>query len=180
LPTVRDGSLLDALELHKPVVYSGPVWRTVRSGRDPLRSSRSGGRWDDGTFDVLYASETQEGAAAEIRYHLRKGQPIVPSKVTYEMFELFFRLNKCLRLVNLEALSEIGVDTSRYGAASYAELHQSEYPRTQEIGESAYFLGFDGLCVPNARYDCQNIVLFDDVIEQDGKAVINNHGLLKI
>ena len=41
---------MQALE---PVEFHGPVWRIVRQGRDPLLASRSGGRWDDGTFDGL-------------------------------------------------------------------------------------------------------------------------------
>jgi hypothetical protein len=32
--------------------------------------------------------------------------------------------------------------------------------RTQEIADSAYFLGFDGLIAPGARWACLNLVLF--------------------
>jgi hypothetical protein len=39
------------------------------------------------------------------------------------------------------------------------------YSRTQEIAAAAAFLGFDGLIVPSARWDCQNIVLFLDAID---------------
>ena len=34
------------------------------------------------------------------------------------------------------------------------------YHRTQEIGAAVAFLGCDGLMVPSARWDCENLVLF--------------------
>jgi hypothetical protein len=36
------------------------------------------------------------------------------------------------------------------------------YTRTQEIGEAAFFLGFDGLQAPSARWNCANLVLFTE------------------
>ena len=78
---IRDRQLLDVLEALDPAPYEGAVWRSVREGRDPLACWRSGGRWDDGTVDVLYTSETREAAIAERRFHLYRGQPLPPSKV---------------------------------------------------------------------------------------------------
>ena len=37
-----------------------------------------------------------------------------------------------------------------------------DYRRTQDISDAAYFLGFDGLVVPSARWSCANAVLFTD------------------
>jgi hypothetical protein len=50
----RDPDLIDALEAMAPVAFRGTVWRVVRDGRDPLRCSASGGRWDDGRFDPAF------------------------------------------------------------------------------------------------------------------------------
>ena len=36
------------------------------------------------------------------------------------------------------------------------------YQRTQEIGDAAAFLGFDGILAPSARWPCQNLVLFTE------------------
>ena len=36
--------------------------------------------------------------------------------------------------------------------------------RTQEIADAAFFLGFDGLIAPSARWPCSNFVLFTDRI----------------
>ena len=85
---VRSRRLLDALANIPQRPYIGKVWRSVREGRDPLACWHAGGRWDDGTFDVLYTSETREAAIAERRYHLHQGQPIPPLKIRFELFEL--------------------------------------------------------------------------------------------
>ena len=34
-----------------------------------------------------------------------------------------------------------------------------DYPATQAIAAAAHFLEFDGLIVPNARFDCANLVI---------------------
>ena len=70
---IRDSTLVDALEAIDPVPFNDNVWRVTREGRDPCQCSRSGGRWDDGTFDVLYTSEAKDGAIAEMVFHLLKG-----------------------------------------------------------------------------------------------------------
>lgn len=174
----RDNNLIDAIEAIEPIEYAGTVWRVVRQGRDPVRCSRSGGRWDDGTFDVLYTSKAREGALAEMRFHLMRGQPVMPSLVIYEMFELDLSLNRALRLLDLDALAKAGLDTARYGQLSYNEK-QAEYPRSQDVGEVAHFLDFDGLVVPSARHDCQDVVVFCDRVLAQNIAVKNRFGDVK-
>ena len=100
----RDSKLIDAIEAIAPVIYSETVWRVVRRGRDPTQCSRSGGRWDDGTFDVLYTSQEREGALAEMRFHLMRGQPVMPSRVTYNLFEIDVALRRALKLLDFVAL----------------------------------------------------------------------------
>ncbi len=84
----RDSNLIVALEAIDPTPYADPIWRLVRAGREPLQCSASGGCWDDGTFDVLYTSMTREGAIKELRFHLKRGQPIMPSRVSHRLFEI--------------------------------------------------------------------------------------------
>jgi RES domain-containing protein len=171
----RDSALIDTLEAIEPVMFEGRVWRIVRDGRDPLQFSASGGRWDDGTFDVLYTSVQRQGAIEEMRFHLMRGQPVMPSKVQYRLFEIEVRIDRALKLVNLDALAAVGFDTSRFGRLSYQEKSE-EYPRTQQIGEVAYFLEFDGLIVPSARYGCLNAVLFGDRVTPDALSTVVDHG----
>ena len=174
--TRRDSRLIDAIEAIDPVEYEGTVWRATREGRDPILCSSSGGRWDDGSFDVLYTSQEAQGAISEIRYHLSQGQPIFPTLVKYKLYELEVRLDRALQLLDLPALQSLGLNTATYGRLSY-ERASEEYPRTQEIGEVAHFLDFDGLIVPSARHDCPNLVLFCDRVNMLVE-LKEDHGLI--
>ncbi|MDE0521563.1 MAG: RES family NAD+ phosphorylase [Boseongicola sp.] len=173
----RDNVLIDALEAMEPVAYSGPVWRLVREGRDPLRCSASGGRWDDGSFHVLYTSMSRTGALEEMRFHLMRGQPVMPSRVRYRMFEVDLALERALRFLDLAALGEVGLKTETFGRLS-CQQKNDEYPRTQEIGEVAHFLDFDGLIVPSARSGARNLVVFCDKVETLHESVPNDRGIV--
>jgi len=174
---IRDKLLIDALEGITPVPFDGMAWRVVRQGRDVLMGSSAGGRWDDGTFDVLYASQKADGAVAERYFHLSRGLPVFPSRPVYHLFQLRVSMKRALHLADMTAIARLGVDTARYGALSYAD-RTDEYPRTQDIGETALFVGFDGLIVPSARWDCANIVLFCDRVPPDKYEVSRDHGPL--
>ena len=173
---IRDQSLLDALEAVPMAPLEGTVWRSVRAGQDPLICGRPGGRWDDGTLDVLYASESREGALAERRFHLFQGQPFPPSRVRYEMFELWVSLGAVMRFADLEALVEVGLRVAGYGRLSYLEREQ-EYPRSQEVAEACAFLGADGLRVPSARDATQSyVIVFCEQPTVVDKRVVRHHG----
>ncbi len=174
---IRDKALLDALERRPQRPYAGTAWRSVREGSHPTDCWRSGGRWDDRTFDVLYTSLASEGAIEERRFHLFMGQPIPPSKVRYELFKLEVSLEQVIELPDLEALNSIGLDTQRYGQASYADKHV-EYPPSQVIAEACFFLGADGLLVPSARYDCLNLIVFCEQETEMSVSIIQNHGII--
>lgn len=173
----RDNQLIDAIEAIPPTPFSGNVWRVVREGRDPLDCSRSGGRWDDGSFDVLYTSLEREGALAEMYFHLKRGQPIFPTRVHYELYELALAMDATLKLLNLEDLARLGVASEGYGRLSYQDK-AAEYPRTQDIAEVAHFLEFDGLLVPSARWNCMNAVVFCERSPPDQREVLASHGLI--
>jgi RES domain-containing protein len=153
--TPRDPSLLDALDRFKRVPYSRETWRVVRDGRDPLQGSASGGRWDPTLFDVLYTSLAQDGAVAEVHFHLSR-QPVFPSRIGYRLHRIKVRTTKSLRLPDLDAMVPLGVDPARY--------REILYEQTQAIGDAAYFLGFDSIIAPNARWSCNNLMLFTDQI----------------
>ncbi|MEW6437792.1 MAG: RES family NAD+ phosphorylase [Pseudomonadota bacterium] len=173
----RDSALIDAIEAHKPIEFEGGVWRVVRDGRSPLACGSAGGRWDDGTFDVLYTSQERDGAIAEMHFHLSRGQPIFPSKVRYRLHELHASLSRALKLVDMQALAALGLDTARYGQLSYERMGE-EYPRSQDIAEVAHFLEFDGLIVPSARWPCLNTVLFCDRVPPSRMDTVADHGLV--
>jgi hypothetical protein len=149
----RDLELLDALDAKERVPFEGIVWRIVREGRDPLQGYPSGARWDPGTFDVIYTSMAREGSLAEIHFHLRR-QPVFPSKLVSVLHKVSVRARRMLKLDDLSEIEALGVTRERFGELSYE--------RTQAIGDAAYFLGFDGLMVPSARWNCLNLVFFTD------------------
>lgn len=173
----RDSGLMDAVESGESISVRQSIWRVVREDRDPCQCSSPGGRWDDGNFEVLYTSQQQDGAIAEMHFHLRKGQPVIPSKPTYQTFELSLNLDNVLNLGDEKLLSPLGVNTAHYGRLTYANRNE-EYTRTQQIGETAHFLGFTGIVVPNARWDCNNVVLFCDRLEGDALEEVQDHGAI--
>ncbi len=154
----RDLDLIDTLESFERVRFEGSVWRVVREGKNPVVGQRSGGRWDPGEFDVLYTSLEAKGAIAEIDFVL-SSLPVRPSKVRFVLREIAVRANKVLEFIDIERLSDLGVDMS-----SFARI---DYQRTQEIGDAAYFLDSEGFLVPNARWQCNNLVLFTDRLTPD-------------
>jgi hypothetical protein len=150
-PPARDHRLLDALDALPREIFDGRVWRVVPEGRNPALGHRSSSRWCDGTFDVLYTSLELDGAIAEIHEYLNQ-QPVFPSKPGWSCFELSVRSHRTLRFANLSALKNLGVDIDAY--------RERRYERTQAIADAAFFLGFDGLMAPSARWRCDNLVLF--------------------
>lgn len=168
---IRDKSLLDAIDGAKRESFSGAVWRSVQRNRKPDECSRSGGRWDDQNFDVLYTSLEKDGAIEERRFHLYRGQPFPPSRIQYDLHQINLRLNAVIAFREIQALQSLGMATENYGRAAYVE-RAGEYPRSQEIAEACFFLGADGILVPNARHDSLNLVVFCD---QDPPPTIGEH-----
>ena len=155
----RDLAVLDAVDAFKREAFAQPVWRIAREWRDPLMGGPSESRWCNGTFDVLYVSLARDGALAEI-HALLSMQPVFPSKILSFVHRIEVQAVATLRLADLPALARLGVDVTRYGERDYA--------KTQAIADAAYFLGFDGLIAPSARWACLNAVLFTDRIPPAG------------
>lgn len=162
----RPPALIDALDTREPNAFSGSVWRVVTTGFEPLRPGRSGGRWDDGTFDVLYTAVERDGALAEAYFHAYKGQPVLPSKIGKTLHQIDANLTRVLDLTAEGALTDIGANMAQYGRLHYAE-RQIEYPSLQQIAEVAFFLEFEGILVPNARWSCANLVIFTERTRPD-------------
>jgi hypothetical protein len=161
----RDLALLDAIDAFKREPFARPVWRLTREGRDPTLGAPSVSRWCNGTFDALYTSLERDGALAEI-YALLSLQPVFPSKVRFFAHEIKVTANKTLRLADLVTLGKLGVDVNRY--------RERDYEKTQPIADAAYFLGFDGLIAPSARWECLSAVLFTDRIPPDEIEIVES------
>lgn len=173
----REFALLDALEAMPAQTVQKTVWRVVREGRDACQCSASGGRWDDGTFDVLYTAIDPDGAVAEMLFHLKRGQPVMPSKVRYRLHALSVHVERVLDLSDPALLTGLGVDMTRYGQISYAD-RAVEYLRTQQISEAAHFLEFNGLLVPSARWPTQSLIIFCERAGPDAVEETEESGLI--
>lgn len=160
----RDLQLLDAVDALNREPFEGRVWRVVREGRDPTAGIPSQSRWCNGQFDVLYTSKERDGAIAEIN-SLLSLQPVFPSKMRWDCYELKVRSTKTLRIADLQALQKLGVDIAAY--------QERRYDRTQAIADAAFFLGFDGLNVPSARWECGNLVLFTSRLQPTDVEIIS-------
>jgi hypothetical protein len=156
LHRARDLRILDAVDAHPRRAFDGTVWRITREGRDPLQGGRSASRWCNGEFDVLYTSLERDGALAEI-YSLLNLQPVFPSKLSFRVHRVRVVAQSVLHLADLPTLAQLGVSTDNY--------QDRNYDQTQQVADAAYFLGFDGLVAPSARWTCLNAVLFIDRID---------------
>jgi RES domain-containing protein len=149
---IHDRTILDALEAIDPEAFASRVWRVTRKGREPLRGAAANGRWSaSGEFAVLYTSLERGGALAEIGYRLSL-EPVWPSRIEHEIHTIAIEAERVLRFADISGLAPLGVDVSRY--------RTFDYGATQAIAAAASFLEYDGLIVPNARFDCANLVIF--------------------
>lgn len=156
-PTLRDYKLINRIEALRAVEFSGKVYRLVRDGRDPLACWHPRGRWDDGSIDVLYTCLNKEGAVSEVEYHL-SNQPFRPDFITYRLYELPVTTMEVLDLTDRSLLTELGVELDSWARSTYVS-RSGEYVRTQEIAAVTVFHEHEGLIVPSARSEADNLVI---------------------
>lgn len=160
---VHDRELLDSLEALDPIAFNGKVWRATWATRDPLTGSRAEGRWHSaGTFEALYTSLDADGSRAETYFHLSRAP--VTSSSNLRLHRLRVATLRTLDLGKIEILQNLGVDQTIYGSMDWL--------RCQEIGAAAYFLEFDSLLVPSARWECLNLILFLDRLNLNHALVV--------
>ena len=160
---IHDRELLDALEQIEPISFEDKAWRVVREGREPIHTlpTGAGGRWDDGQFEVLYASLDRGTAVSEVYYHLSK-QPVFPSSIVFYVYQLEVSTSRILQFLDVESLTQFGIQLLLYSSSDYKRVKSEIYPISQAIGAAAHFLEYDGLIVPSARKEAQNLVIFLD------------------
>ena len=145
-------ALLDALGELPESSFEGTFWRVVHGTRSPLDGSKGAGRWNVRESEVLYCALEREGALSEIDFHIRRAQPVFPSRLESFVYRMRASFGKVIDLTDSHLLAKLGVDTARYG--------ELLYDATQGIGEAVGFLGFEAMRVPNARHPSVNLVIF--------------------
>jgi hypothetical protein len=105
---------------------------------------------------ILYTSLERNGAIAEIAFHWSQLTPLPQRPVA--VHTLTVDTTNTLRLIRSD-LTSLGVEDAQYESINYV--------RTQEIGAAIAFLGCDGLIAPNARWSCENLMIFMDNVPLD-------------
>jgi hypothetical protein len=82
------------------------------------------------------------------------------------LHKLSVKTQRTLKLADLAAVEGLGVSPETYKDLTYN--------RTQEIGDAAAFLGFDGIIAPSARWHCQNLVLFSELLAPGDLTVVES------
>jgi hypothetical protein len=100
---------------------------------------------------VLYTSLERDGALAEIGFRLSL-EAVRPSRIRHDIHEIRARTNRTPRFADLGALATFGVDVARHGSFDDAA--------TRALAAAVRFMEFDGLIVPSARHESQNLVVF--------------------
>jgi (2Fe-2S) ferredoxin len=172
---IRDPALLDRLQGLTPQPFSSKIWRMARAGRNPLVATSPKGRWDDGSFEVLYTALSPDAARAEVHFHLTRGQPVFPSQLQIHLHEIEIEARKVFVFQSIAELVPFGVDATQFGGLEYSRL-QAEYSVTQQIGEAANFLGCDALVVPNSRWPEQNLVVIPANLGSGKLKHFSDHG----
>ncbi len=76
----------------------------------------------------------------------------LPSKPVV-LHKLEVKVDRALRLLMCD-LNDLGVNENQFG--------DTLYDKTQEIGTTISFMEFDGLIIPSARWECENLLIFYD------------------
>ena len=58
-----------------------------------------------------------------MRFHLSRGQPVIPSKVRFRLHELEIKVDGVLDLTQAELLAQIGINMGNLGRLPYLERH---------------------------------------------------------
>ena len=154
---IHDQGLVDQLSTLPTERFEGEVFRATGVSADALAFSGNGGRWapparDGADVPVLYTSLERDGALAEIVSWLIQLTPL-PLSRPLKVSRLGVSTAKTLRLARV-SLEQLGVDMARYG--------ERDYERTQNIGAALAFLGLDGLVAPSARWNCENLMIYQN------------------
>lgn len=152
---IHDQGLVDQLSSLTTEGFEGEVFRATGASTDALAFSVNGGRWapparDGADVPILYTSQARDGALAEVVSYLTLLTPR-PLSRPLKVSRLGVSTAKSLWLARV-SLQGLGVEMARYGERDYA--------RTQEIGAALAFLGLDGLIAPSARWECDNLMIY--------------------
>jgi RES domain-containing protein len=148
---------------------AGRFQRHVSPRQEPLRGSRSGGRWGpEGTYPVLYLGRPTDSVVVEAYRHLVETvEGMQPQMVGPR------RLVTCeVEVVNV---LDLRVGTSREAVGlTTAELCSDvgNYETCHSIGQAAYKLGLHGIIAPAAGGLGETLAVFEDRLVEEEQLVL--------
>lgn len=141
---------LELLETLPSETFEGPVWRHMFNQAPPDRENDRGARWNPPGTPAIYCALTREGAIAEADHMLAVNRRrAIPRRMIYKVD---VTLANVLRLTDDRLLRSLGLpDVVRAG---------DDLTPCSEVGGEVAWLGFDGLLIPSARNDNDNLVIY--------------------
>jgi RES domain-containing protein len=155
---VYDEDLLHALEDAPHGPYVGEAFRHMFAGYSPLLANTNGARWNPPDVPAIYASIDRKTALAEAEYRISL-EPFRP-RAKRTLYQLAVRLENVVDLTDPGLLASVGITD--------AELTDFTFVACQPVGGAVAWLGHDGMIVPSARNDGQNLVIFPASISASG------------
>jgi RES domain-containing protein len=143
-------ALVDQLCELPATAWAGDVFRWTFTGIPPDRANTRGARWNPPGVPALYTSFARDIVLAESDYVIQ-AQGIPPNRVR-EIHTFSLSLRSVLDLSNRALLERLGIDD--------AALKDADYSRCQVVGGAVERLRNDGLIIPSARGQGNNLVVF--------------------
>jgi len=140
------------------------VWRVTQKKHDPIWYSPQPARWSRKDQRVLYLSLEKEGARAEAHFHLSQGGSILRQNYDYVLYKISISVTNVFDLTDWTKLELLGLNRQDFGNEYWER--KTEYEKCQHISELVERFGhsqerpISGILVPSARYECNNLVLF--------------------
>lgn len=157
---------------YKPRKTRGAVWyRAVVPSRKRTILAMDGaliygGRYNNaGEFGALYLSKTKKGCAAEVTQ-----RPAHPT--TYVVGKIKVTLGMVCDLTDPVLLKKLKLTKK--------QLTADDWNETQALGDIVREIGFEGMVVPSAAGDFNNLVIFVDRLSSSSKVELEEIKPLKL
>ncbi len=165
---IHDPDLIDQIQKLPVTSFDNTVFRATGVNADPTAFSTNGGRWaapevEEGGFSILYTSLEAKGAIAEVASYLALLTP-VPRK-PLKLHSLDVSVDRALKIAEAD-FEALGIESEFY--------EQRNYEQTQRVGAAVNFLELDGLFAPSARWQCANLMIFENRHSLDSKLVVSD------
>jgi RES domain-containing protein len=141
--------LLEKLDRYTADPWQGQAYRHLFGEFPPDRPNTRGARWNPPEVPAIYTALSRETLIAEVEYQM--GRQPFPPKAKRTIYILEISLQRVISLPRAD-LPSFEIETELFGT--------TDYYQTQRIGEAVEWLGHDGLIVPSARAEGDNLVVF--------------------